>query len=315
MTASISTTITQRIDSRPLTTDADWWRVRQLLIDTYPITPLDFNWEIRRWDGSRFHRQPGEWAAHLDGRYQLWETGDGQLVGVAHPEGQGDAFLELHPDYRFLEAEMLAWAEQHLTCPTEDGQRRELQIFVYEYDVQRRHLLERLGYEKMPWSGVIRRLRFGSQPLPTVNIAPGYTLRTTRPDDADYQRIADILNAGFNRTIHTAMEVRNFMTQAPSFRHDLDLVAEAPDGSFASYVGVIYDEANRHGIFEPVCTHPDHRKKGLAQALMFEGLHRLKALGCAEVCVGTGEAVAANALYDSVGFTEIYQGHIWRKLL
>ena len=43
------TTITARLYQG----DDDFWRVRQLLVDTYPITPTDFNWEVRRWDGSR----------------------------------------------------------------------------------------------------------------------------------------------------------------------------------------------------------------------------------------------------------------------
>jgi hypothetical protein len=28
-------------------------RVHELLLETYPITPPDFNWEVRRWDRSR----------------------------------------------------------------------------------------------------------------------------------------------------------------------------------------------------------------------------------------------------------------------
>ena len=91
------------------------------------------------------------------------------------------------------------------------------------------------------------------------------------------------------------------------------MVAEAPDGTFAAHVGVIYDEANRRALFEPVSTHPSHRRKGLAQALMFEGLHRAKALGAAEITVETGDAAPANALYNSIGFTEAYKGYAWRK--
>jgi GNAT superfamily N-acetyltransferase len=146
-------------------------------------------------------------------------------------------------------------------------------------------------------------------------MAEGYTLRSTRPNDEDdCQRVADLLNAAFNRTFHTAKEFCMFATHSPSFRHDLNLVAEAPIGSFAALVGVTYDEANCRGIFEPVCTHPDHRRKGLARALMVEGLHRLKALGATDVYVETGDAVPANELYDAVGFAEAYRGHVWRKM-
>jgi ribosomal protein S18 acetylase RimI-like enzyme len=130
----------------------------------------------------------------------------------------------------------------------------------------------------------------------------------------DCQRIADVLNAAFNRTFHTAEEFYAFASRAPSFRYDLHLVAEAPDGSFAAHVGVTYDEVNRRGIYEPVCTHPDHRRHGLARTLMFEGWHRLKRLGASDVYVATGDDLAANELYESVGFTEAYKGCIWRKV-
>lgn len=315
MTAFTTDTTTRRIIARPFRGEEDFWRVRDLLIETYPITPTDFNWDIRRWDGQRFHNADPSLDPQWQQLTHLWETEDGQLVGAVHPEGGGGAHLQLHPDYRHIEADMVAWAEAHLAAPTEDGQRRQLLIFVFEYDSPRRRLLAQRGYEKMPDGGVTRRLQFGSNPLPRAVMAEGYVLRTTRPgDEGDCQRIAAVLNAAFNRDFHTADEYRTFTALSPSFRHDLNLVAEAPDGSFAAHVGVTYDEANRRGIFEPVCTHPDHRRRGLARALMIEGLRRLKALGASDVYVGTGDAAPANALYEAVGFTEVYKGYTWRKV-
>ena len=99
---------------------------------------------------------------------------------------------------------------------------------------------------------------------------------------------------------------------SPSFRHDLNLVAEAGDGSFAAHVGLTLDEANGHGIVEPVCTHPGHRRHGLAQALILDGLRRLRDLGASTCSVETGDMEPANALYRSIGFTEEYRGHTWR---
>jgi predicted N-acetyltransferase YhbS len=293
--------------------------VRNLMIETYRITPTGFNWDIRHWDGWRFHGENGDWNPEWAKQIHLWETedtrGNSRLVGVVHPESTGDAFFELHPDYRHLEKDMVAWAEQNLTTLTSDKLQRQLQIFAFEYDAPRRRLLEERGYEKMPWSGVMWRLRFGERPLPEPEIAAGYMLRTTLAgNDADYQRAADVLNAGFNRTFHTAQEYRTFTGMSPSYRRDLDLVAVAPDGSFAALVAMAYDEINQFGIFEPVCTHPDHRRKGLARALMFEGMQRLRLLGATDVYVATGDAVPANQLYAAVDFTEVYTGYIWRKI-
>ena len=45
----------ERVVARPYRDDDDFWRVRDLLVETYPITLPDFNWDVRRWDGSRFY--------------------------------------------------------------------------------------------------------------------------------------------------------------------------------------------------------------------------------------------------------------------
>ena len=301
--------------NRPLTTDQDYWRVRNLLIQTYPIAPFGFNWEIRRWEGRRFHddnpEQFGRWAKNI----QLWENETGELVAVAHPEEDGDVHLELHPDYRHLEPHMLNWAEENLSIAIENGRQRQIETFVYDYDAYRQRLLSERGYQKQDYGGVIRHMRLGKQTLSQPQFATGYTLRTTNPDDpADCQRIADILNAAFNRNFHKGSDYQNLALNAPCFRRDLDLVAVAPDGSFAAYAGIPYDEANKLGIFEPVCTHPDHQRKGLGKALMQEGLLRLKAIGAVDVTVGTGDMIPANRLYDNLGFTEAYKGHIWQKI-
>jgi mycothiol synthase len=303
------------ITSRPLTTDQDFWKVRNLLIQTYPITPFGFNWDIRRWEGRRFHddnpEQLDRWAQNI----QLWESETGDLVALAHPESDGDVHLDLHPDYRHLEPEMFKWAEENLAVATENGDRHQLETFAYNYDAFRQRLLAERGYQKMEYGGVTRHMRLGKQALPQPQFADGYTLRTTNPDDlADCQRIADILNAAFNRDFHKGSDYQNLALNAPCFRRDLDLVAVAPDGSFAAYVGIPYNEANKSGIFEPVCTHPDHQRQGLAKALMQEGLLRLKAIGAVDVTVGTGDMIPANRLYDSLGFTEAYKGHIWQKV-
>ncbi|MCP4429041.1 MAG: GNAT family N-acetyltransferase, partial [Chloroflexi bacterium] len=229
---------------------------------------------------------------------------------------KGDAHLQIHPDYRHIEEAMIAWAETHLSVPAEENERQRLDIYAQEYDTTRQQLLARRGYQKMPWSGVSRRLRFDDGALmERPSLALGYTLRTTNPDKhGDSQRIANLLNAAFNRDFHVGGEHYMFAQLAPCFRQDLDLVAVAPDGSFAAYVGIPYDEATRHGIFEPVCTHPDHQRKGLARAVMVDGLHRLKTLGAQDVTVETGDMIPANRLYDSLGFTETMKGFVWRKI-
>jgi predicted N-acetyltransferase YhbS len=292
----------------------DYWPIHRLLVETTAITPVGFNGDIRRWEGKRFYdKNPGgnpDWFINS----RLWLGEDGKPVAIVHPDGPGLPSVHIHPDHRPLEPEMITWAEQHLSKLPGDN-KHQIQFYVYDYDAHRQQLLAGRGYEKMSTGGAVRRLRFHGQPLVEPELATGYRLRATLPeDDADAQQIADLLNAAFKRDFHNAAEYQNFARQAPSFQPDLDLVATTPDGVFAAYVGIPYDRFNRLGIFEPVCTHPDHRRKGLARALMQEGLLRLKSLGAQYAMVDTGDMIPANHLYDAIGFSETHRGYYWRKV-
>lgn len=248
------------------------------------------------------------------GRCEIWED-DGQLVAAAHPDGPDDVHIQIHPDYRHLEDEILAWAEGHLGRTNDAGQ-GELITYAFTYDAARQSMLTRRGYEKTDDYGVTRRMRLGQQPLIPPNLAADYALGTTEAENiANCQKIADLLNAAFRRDFHTAVEFQVFTQRAPSYRADLDLVAVAPDGTFAAYVGIAYDPPNRRAVFEPVCTHPDHRQRGLAQSLMREGLLRLRTLGAVDVLVDTGDMIPANRLYDSMGFSEVQKTFAWRKVV
>jgi hypothetical protein len=76
--------------------DADWWAIRDLLVRTHASTQVGWNWDIRRWDGSRFHRESLEQSRLLQNGIGLWEA-DGRLVAAMHCEDGGDAFFELDP--------------------------------------------------------------------------------------------------------------------------------------------------------------------------------------------------------------------------
>jgi GNAT superfamily N-acetyltransferase len=309
----------EEIRDRPLQGEADFWRIRALLVATYPHAPAGFNWEVRRWEGTWFYAPAPGWDPGWERAVQVWETEAGKIVGAVHPDSPGMAVLALDPAYRDrLEETMIASAEEALAVPVagEEGKQR-LGLYVFEHDARRQQLLAARGYRKLRAGGVTRRLRFERDRLPPRQpLATGYTLRATQPgDEGDAAGIATLLNAAFQRDFHNAAEYLTFSRLAPSFRRELDLVAVAPDGTLAAYVGIPYVAEIGHGIFEPVCTDPDHRRHGLARALMVEGLYRLRELGAADVVVETGEMVAANRLYDSLGFAERYQGYVWERVL
>ncbi len=101
--------------------------------------------------------------------------------------------------------------------------------------------------------------------------------------------------------------------RVPLYRRDLDIVAVASAGEFASFCTVWFNEATLTGAFEPVGTAPAHRRRGLAAAVMNEGLRRLKRVGAKLAYVGSWND-ATNALYgESLGFSEYDLMEKWMK--
>jgi ribosomal protein S18 acetylase RimI-like enzyme len=104
---------------------------------------------------------------------------------------------------------------------------------------------------------------------------------------------------------------RNIQT-APLYRRDLDLVAVAPDGAVAALCTIWFDDVTRSAYFEPVATVPEHRRRGLARALLTEGVRRLERMGARTAHVG-GYSQAANGLYQSVMGSEHELYERWVK--
>lgn len=295
---------------RPLA-EADWSRVRALLVDVAPRSAPGFAWEVRRWDGWRWHDADPTWdpAGRHAGR--AWEAADGTLVAAAHGDGTGVLALQVDPRHRDVEPAMVAWGEAALAAPDADG-RRLLVTMVRDYDDLRRGVLEARGWVPTGEWGVTRRLWLGARPVAATTITAGYRARTLRHGDAaDAGDLAALLNAAFGRTFHAAAEILAFEANGPGFDADLHLVAVAPDGSFAAHVGVTLEPGNGLAIVEPVCTHPDHRRRGLAETLIRDGLERARQRGATQACVDTGSGDAANRLYVAVGFGEVFVEREW----
>ena len=303
------------IHSRKYQANPDFLRVRHFLIETYGITQRPFNWFFDRWDYCRYfvatmrNRDPQQWEDDI----RVWESDSGQIVGVAsHEANRGEVYLQIHPDRRSLEDEMMAWSEEHLVAKREDGSHR-LSVRAYDYDTLRHAMLEKRGYQRL--DHVEHRYRRSLEPpLPKPKVPDGYTVRSLREDD-DLSERCLALGRAFRDDTPVDLDVYRSLQSAPGYRLDLDIVIEAPDGSFAAVAIAWYDETNRIGMFEPVGTVPEHQKKGLGQALMYEGFRRLKELGAKTAYVGAGTQPEASALYRSVGFDEDFADHAWIKIL
>jgi GNAT superfamily N-acetyltransferase len=287
--------------------------VHRFLADTFARTGTSRTWEVRRWEGRFWHDDPETLEAELAEPKQdvrIWETADGEIVGVAHPEDGGDVHLQVDPDHADIESEMLEWAESNLRMSIGGGTTR-LTTFALSDDRDRGRLLEARGYTRQPWE-LVQRWRSLATPPPDLPCADGYVIRSARAGDADEaRRLADVINAAFGHSF--GPEVLLHFERAPSFVPDLVMIAEAPDSTFAAHAGIVIDRRNDLAIVEPVCTHPDHRRRGLASACMAEGLRRATALGAKRATVSTGSDNPSNLVYERLGFTEIERIEAWSR--
>jgi ribosomal protein S18 acetylase RimI-like enzyme len=211
-------------------------------------------------------------------------------------------FFALHADEPADELHdvVLTWFEASAGDDVDGG----LDVAVLESDRSGVEALERRGYDLrtgVPW--MEHRVRSLAEPVERADAPPGYTVRSLR-GDADVPERVEVHRAAFAPSRVTVDSYRTIRTLYPH-RDDLDIVVEAPDGSFAAFAHIWLDEANGVGELEPVGTHPAHRGLGLARAACFEGLSRLRDPGASTAVVYSVSGTGAGELYDSVGLHAI----------
>ena len=305
-----------QLTQRRATGEDDYWRVRRLLRATWrPGAPWELNWSVVRWDYCRWHGWENIEHLRPQDCVYLWEGSDGTIAAVVHPEDRGAVFQQVLPAVRSpdLEEAMIAVAEQHLAAPIVEGRHR-LQIWANEHDGLRQAALSRRGYRRTGEAEYQRRREL-AEPVAPVAPPPGFAVRALRPDELPARSLLSwhVFHPDAPAADYKGWEWYPNVQRCPLYRRDLDLVAEAPDGTLAAFATVWFDDVNRHAVFEPVGTGPAFRRLGLGHAIMTEGLRRAAHLGALTAGVGS-YSPRAHALYESVGFTDYARSECWEKV-
>lgn len=260
------------------------------------LHPGDLTWQL-------FHMLADYPPADL---IQIWEDDQEHILGFVllyPPYGFFD--IQLHPQQRgtALEAIMLAWAQENLPAPASHS------TLVNLHDTARHSLLAEHGYlAQGVWQYLERRL---IDPLPLPQLPPGFSVRSLRNDDESVAR-AVLLGTVFGAPPQPD-HYRQLM-HAPGYVRDLDIVAVAPDQRLAAFALCWIDLENKVGQFEPVGTASEFRQQGLAQAVLYEGLRRMRRYGAERVIVIVESAEeAACRLYASVGFEHQWNLSLYTK--
>jgi len=229
-----------------------------------------------------------------EARVRLWLE-DGRCVAWGWVEG-GLIFM-VHPQHRERLADVLDWAEADA-------------VTALEHDTASIEALRARGYvaDESRWFDHMTR---SLDDLPEPRVHDGYALRAVRGEEELLAR-TESHRAAWEPSRVVPASYRAVMRAWP-YRAELDWVAVAPDGTFAANCLCWLDEANRIAELEPVGTHPDHRRRGLATAVCLAALSAARAAGADTGLVYPVNGLPAATLYESIGFRAISRHLTFRK--
>ena len=304
-----------RIVSHAYNSDEDFASVMTFLRETFNKTN-----SYQNWFPDRFEDNLGRFEElHIIDDIRIWEEANDEvtpsqkrIVALANPESPTHYFIQIDPIYSLLEREILKWIEKHCLEKKKDANKKEkLKIHTIEGNSARELLLSEFGYQKGETSSYLR-LRPIDSPIPEIDYPEDYKIRSVN-GRSDYDQLAGVIRLVFGHGEWFNAETYERITRCSFYKQDLDLVAVAPDCTFASFCTFRMDPVSKITNLEPVGTHPKHRKLGLAKTLIFTGLKRVIRYNPTLLYVGGANTPAANRFYDSAGYTEKFAEHRWHK--
>jgi len=225
---------------------------------------------------------------------RLWFDTAGRVVGFALVDHYDNLWFEFdqqatHPD---IELEIVDWGVACIRHAMEEGRPGSaLDAGCGSDDTARISLLERHGFVRQEISS-LHMVRPLDEPIPTPQVPVGFTVRHVA-GEKEAEALVALHRAAFGTENMTVAE-RLAMMRGREYDAALDLLAVAPDGRLAAYCmcSISQEENERtgrnEGYTDPVATHPDFRRRGLARALLLTGLSELKRRAVDTAVLGTG---------------------------
>jgi mycothiol synthase len=265
---------------------------------------------------------------------RLWESATGQLVAFAElwtppePVDVLDGFLwfRVLPSERWqgTEIDIFAWAEARIREVAATHQLpAKLAVSCRDYQTDQITFYQQQGYAYQ--RRFLTMTRSLAEPIPEPLLPEGFQIIQTRGVD-DAATWVEMYNQTFidhwNFQPCTVDDHAYWLT-TPVYCPELDLVAVAPDGTFAAFCyGHIDAEENqqknrREGWINSLGTRRGFRRMGLARAMLLTGLQKLKAAGMetAKLGVDTENPNSAQTLYESVGFQQQHTSLSYGKMI
>jgi ribosomal protein S18 acetylase RimI-like enzyme len=244
----------------------------------------------------------------------LWENSAGQAVAFAimHlPYCNLYFFILPEIQDQELEAAIVHWGlERARAFGCEQGNQAALDTACRDTDGARLAMLARNGFIEQE-NQTLHMERSLREALPEIQMPEGFSLRHVAEAHEAEEYVA--LHREAFGTQNMTVEHRLSIMHSPDYRPELDLLAVAPDGTFAAFCFcTINAEANaqcgrKAGEVGTMGTRPQFRRRGLGSAMALAGMRRLQGLGMEVAWLTTGSwNVNAQRVFESLGFRTTY---------
>lgn len=248
--------------------------------------------------------------------FHYWLDDNGEVMGFVSLYPSWNWFhLLVSPNllYTDFHVEAFQWGEQNLIdfAKRIGTPLKEVMVETFGCDPRYEEFVMAHGYTHDKHA--ITYTEHDYRNIPDATLPDGFRFHDATSDD--FENLADVHNNSF--TNKWTGEIYGKVFSAPY--QEYEIVVVAPDGRFAAFTNVWVDDINNTILFEPVGTHQDFRRRGIAKAMMVYVLKRMQAEHGTQRAIVCHEPPdknpASGALYVSVGFRPKYQLHDYIKAL
>ena len=265
----------------------DYEKVCDFLIELNKNNKEHINWNWARFEWMYEHPM---FDKNLLPLIRLWTDHD-KVVGVAiYDMFLGEASVLVLPEYYHIYSEILDYAYNHLK--DDDG----LKVAILDTNKLEKKLIIEAGYEITDQAETIMSIDLSSSfDVPRIN---GISFVNLNPVE-DYDELSWLFWQGFDHGDNreecqkeNAKKTNNRVHYNPY----LSITVKCND-KYVGHVSLWYSDKTDYAYIEPVCVIPEYRGKGIAKAMIYEALNRVRNLGAKKAYV-----ISDMPFYEKLGF-------------
>jgi hypothetical protein len=292
-------------------------QVRLFLLEIYKRTGQLHYLIPTKIENQKFGPCGSEYSHEDDEAIKIWRIADeetSEMIAVSHRGSAGNYHIEIHPKYKNLERVLFLEIEK-LEKSIIGNQKSRIYMYTVSSDLLRPQVLTEMGYEDVGLHEY-NYLFPQDSTIPANPVPAGYTI-SDLSDVEDYPKFIEVIGSVYDHCRQNmTLEKMRFMTHAEFWHADLNLTAVDNNGRFIGFCMYRLDPVTKIVEVEALDTRQDYYNLGIEEALLSEGLRRLKKYNPILICsVEVDVSDSLNQKLEAAGFIQSVTMNMWCKRL